>query len=416
MEIENRASFDKILKTSHELLQTHDLDVLLEQILTELRNAVNCDAGSIYLVEGQALKFSYTQNATLQKKLPFGKKLVYSTFNVKIDSKSIVGYVASTGLAVNVANVYRIDNYQPYSFDKHFDETTNYHTQSMLTVPIINSMEKTIGAIQLINAIGYNQDIRSFDSIDESIVKIFADNAAIAIEHAQMTRSMIMRINKALELHDPEETMEHNNRIAAYTIEIYENWARKKGIPEREINKKRDILRMAAMLHDIGKLLVPIEILQKKYNELTNEELIILKKSPIYSMKFFPDNYSSFDDMAQIIALNYCENWDGSGYPGHINTESFLPLPGYEKADGNAFGKTGEEIPIYARIVAVTAAYDTLVCESTDSITATNAVNTIMAQSGKRFDPEVVSAFANCLEMINSISARYKNATPQVPT
>jgi len=409
MEIDNRIDFNKILKISHELLQTHDLDVLLEQMLTELRATINCDAGSIYLIEGQTLKFSYTQNYTLQKKLPFGKKLIYSTFNVKIDNKSIVGYVVSNGLAVSIANVYHIDAYQPYSFDKHFDETTNYRTQSMLTVPIINSIEKPIGAIQLINAMNPDQSIRSFNTIDESTVKIFADNAAIAIEHAQMTRSMIMRINKMLELHDPKETTNHNNRIAAYAIEIYESWAHKKGIPEREINKKRDILRMAAMLHDIGKLLVPSEILQKKYNELTSDELVTLKKAPIYSMKFFPNNYSSFDDMAQIIALNYCENWDGSGFPGHVNTESSLPLPGYAKADGSAFGKTGEEIPIYARIVAVADAYDALVYESTDTAIAKMAINTIMAQSGKRFDPDVVSAFVNCLEIINSISARYKD-------
>lgn len=409
MEMTNRADFNRILKTSHELLQTHDLDVLLEQMLTELRTAVNCDAGSIYLVEGQALKFSHTQNATLQKKLPLGKKLIYSTFNVKIDNQSIVGYVASTGLAVNVANVYRLDNFQPYSFDKHFDETTNYRTQSMLTAPIINSMEKTIGAIQLINALDNNQDIRSFDAVDESIVKLFANNAAIAIEHAQMNRGMLMRINKALELHDPKETINHNNRVAAYAVEIYESWALKKGIPAREIHKTCDLMRMAAMLHDIGKLLIPTAILQKKPQELSRDELSMLQKSPIYSMKFFPDSNSSFDDMAQIIALNYCENWDGTGFPGHVDTTSFLPLPGYAKTDGSAFGKAREEIPICARIVAVAAAYDDLLDDTTESNTAAAAVNTIMAQSGKKFDPEVISAFAGCLENLNALNARYKN-------
>lgn len=402
MATNDQINFDRILKITRELLQIHDIDMLLEHMLTEIRSFVSADAGSIYLVEGSKLKFSYTQNSTLQKKLPFGKKLIYSTFTMQINNSSIAGYVANTGVLTNISDAYRIDSFQPYSFDKHFDEISGYRTQSVLTVPIKNSLGKVVGVIQLINSIGTDQLIRPFTNTEESIVQLFADNAAIIIEHAKMTRSMIICMNKMVELHDPTAMVEHNSRVAAYAVEIYEAWAYKKGIPERQIQNNRDILRMAAMLYDVGKISVPSEILKKHYDELTLDERKTFEKYTVYGASLFPDAYSDFEEMARSIALNHHENWDGSGYPGHVQ-ENGLPQPGYTKIDGTAFGKAGDEIPIYARIVALAIFYDNLI----HSPIKNDSVNIILAESGKKFDPDVVAAFISCLEVINSINERY---------
>ncbi len=407
--------FDKVLKITHELLQIQDIDMLLERMLTEVRGIVGADAGSIYIVEGAELKFSYTQNSTLQKKLPFGKKLVYSTFSIPINNQSIAGYVANTGMLVNIADAYHIDSFQPYSFGKHFDETTGYRTQSVLSVPIKMVGGKVIGVIQLINALNVDKTIRYFTTTEEAIVQLFADSAAIAISHAKMMRSMIMRVNKMIELHVPSESMWHADRVAAYSVEIYEIWARKKGTPEREIQHNRDTLRMAAMFHDIGKISIP-EAIVRKEGELSAAEASIMREHPIYGARFFTDIYSDFEEMARTIALNHHERWDGAGFPGHINVDNGLPMPGYEKEDGKAFGKSGAEIPIYARIVALANTYDVLTFKFVigsgevfpDKAVRDKAVETILAGSGTQFDPEVVVAFASCLDVINSISDRYK--------
>ncbi len=66
----------KLINLGIEIFQVKDIDVLLERILLEARKLVNADAGSIYIKEGDKLKFSYTQNDTLQKRLPLGKKLI----------------------------------------------------------------------------------------------------------------------------------------------------------------------------------------------------------------------------------------------------------------------------------------------------------------------------------------------------
>jgi hypothetical protein len=65
--------------------------------------------------------FSYTQNDTLHKKLPQGANLIYSTFKIPINTKSIAGYVASTGCALNITDVYDLEATSPYRFSKQFD-------------------------------------------------------------------------------------------------------------------------------------------------------------------------------------------------------------------------------------------------------------------------------------------------------
>jgi putative nucleotidyltransferase with HDIG domain len=404
----NQTRLDKVFRTSSELLQIQDLDMLLERMLSEVRSIVGADAGSIYIITDNQLKFSYTQNDTLQKKLPFGKKLIYSTFSIPINNKSIAGYVATTGISVNISDAYRIDKFQPYSFDQQFDETTGYRTQSVLAVPIKSYIGKVSGVIQLINAMNPDRTMRPFTSLEEPIVQVFADSAAVAIDHAQMTRAMIVRTISMIELHDPTETVQHANRVAAYAVEIYEQWAHKKGIPEREIQHNRDVMRMAAMLHDVGKIAIPDSIL-KRENLLNPEEAKIFQNHTIAGAKLFTNVFSPFDEMARAIALNHHERWDGNGYPGHVRIEDGKPLPGYEKPDGTAYGKSGNEIPVPARIAAIANTYDTLTHELAVSrkIDEKQAIEMIMADSGKQFDPDMVSAFLNCIDVIRSISARY---------
>ena len=399
--------FNQATKVALELFQIQDIDLLLERMLTEVRKITNADAGSIFLLENKQLKFSYTQNETMQNKLPFGKKFPYSTQYIPINSKSIVGHTVLTGTIINIADAYQLDSSKPYSFNKTYDETIGYHSQSILAVPIKTLSGKTIGAIQLINARDKNKEVRLFSPAEEPLVQIFADSAAIAIDRAQMVRSMILHMIDMIEMHDHKETKQHANRVGAYATEIYETWAHKKGINEQEIQHKRDLLRISAMLHNIGKIAVPKELLEKqaRNEELTPEENLIIKNHTIYGARFFKNAASNLDEMAQDIALRHHERWDGNGYPGHINIDTGEPLPGYQKTDGTAFGLRGNEIPIYARIVALANVY-----EMTNHVSAADEekiIAKIMNDSGKFFDPEVVVAFLSCLDILKAINKSF---------
>ena len=398
----------QIINLGIEIAQYKDVDLLLERILTLARQFVNAEAGSIYIKEDKRLKFSYTQNDLLQKKLPPGKKLVYSTFSIPINNESISGYVAYTGEMLNIPDVYKISPGASYSFDKGYDEISRYRTQSVLTFPLKTGRGGTIGVLQLINAKGTNNGIIPFAKEDEPFIKHFANNAAIAIERAQMTRAIILRVIKMAELRDPKETGAHVNRVASYAVEIYETWASGRGVSNEEIQKNKDILRMGAMLHDVGKVAISDAIL-KKPARLDPEEYEIMKQHTYLGARLFSDLYSEFDEAASIIALNHHERWDGKGYPGHVNPMTGKPIPGYEDEKGGATGKKAEETPPFGRIVAVADVYDALSSKRVykDPWDESAVLENLRSEAGKQFDPDMIDAFFSSLDMIRNIAKRY---------
>lgn len=396
----------EIIRLDTELSTVQDLDILLERILTEAREISIADAGSIYIREEDDLIFSYVQNATQQKKLPPGQKLIYSTFRVKISTESISGYVAETGQTLSIPDVYEIDKDAPYSFDSSYDRISSYKTTSMLTVPLKSSRGDIIGVLQIINKHDPEGRVVSFDSEDEVICQHFASTASMALQRAQLTRALILRLIAMAELRDPKETGPHVNRVATYATEIYERWAKNRNISKEEINKARDVLRMAAMVHDVGKVAIPDRIL-KKPGKLTKAERRIMEGHTFLGARLFIDTQSQFDEVAVQTALRHHENWDGTGYPGHVNVKTGA----LERLDmkGNAPLLKSEEIPLFGRFVAIADVYDALISKRVykDAWPEEKVLTEIKELSGKKFDPDIVVAFFQSLDILRSVARRY---------
>ena len=83
---DRKQKLTRLIQFGVEVSQIADLDLLLEKVLTEARRMLNSDAGSIYIKDEEFLKFSYSQNDTMQEKLGKNKKLIYTTFSVPIDA------------------------------------------------------------------------------------------------------------------------------------------------------------------------------------------------------------------------------------------------------------------------------------------------------------------------------------------
>jgi putative nucleotidyltransferase with HDIG domain len=172
---------------------------------------------------------------------------------------------------------------------------------------------------------------------------------------------------KALELRD-EETEGHSRRVVEEAVEL----ARRMGMPEEEIVH----LRRGAILHDIGKMIIPDEILRKP-GPLTPSEWLIVKKHPEAAYELLkPIPY-----LQKAIDIPYChhEHWDGSGYPR---------------------GLKGEEIPLAARIFSVVDVWDALLSDRSYSKawSREDALSYIHENAGKLFDPQVVAVFLKFVE------------------
>jgi len=397
-----------ITQISLDINEVKDVDMLLERILTKIRRFFNADAGSMYLKHGDMLRFSFTQNDTLQKRLGPGKKLIYSTFSIPINNQSISGYVASNKKLVNIPDVYGMSGSEPYRFDAEFDELSDYRCKSMLAVPMTNQRGDVLGVVQIINAQNERGDVIPFSPADELAIMHFATSAALAIERAQMTRNIILRMISVAELRDPTETGPHANRVAAFSVEIFETWARENGLPIEEINRQKDILRMAAMLHDVGKVAVS-DLILKKPGKLTPKEFEVVKSHTYLGARLFHERRSELDEMAVQVALNHHEKWNGTGYPGHVDPLTGKPISGFAGPGREPRPKQGEDIPIYGRIVAVADVYDALRSRRTykKPWAETRVLEEMERGAGTHFDPAVIRAFFSTLDVLRSLADRY---------
>jgi putative methionine-R-sulfoxide reductase with GAF domain len=181
--------------------------------------------------------------------------------------------------------------------------------------------------------------------------------------------------SRALHLRD-KETDDHTQRV----LEISMRLAELMGLQgERLMHFQR-----GAILHDIGKMGIPDEILLKSAS-LTEEEWQVMRKHPVYAQILI----SPIEYLAPALQIPYYhhEKWDGTGYP---------------------FGLKGTEIPLEARIFAVVDVWDALRSDRPyrKGLSDVEALKYIQEQSGKHFDPEVVTVFVKMLEQIDYESKR----------
>ncbi|MCK5133545.1 MAG: HD domain-containing protein [Candidatus Sabulitectum sp.] len=375
---------ERVLAAGTILVNIGDIDILLEQILTEARFFTNADAGSIYTVEGDVLSFCHSQNETIVAR---GERIPYTRFTIPKSKTSMAGYVACTGEILNIDDVRKIPVEAPYSFDDSYDKIAIYRTRSMLTLPLINNRQTVVGVLQLINARANQREFIPFHSTMELLGKYYATLGALALERAMMTRTLLMRMVNMTEFRDPKETGPHVNRVGSYSVAIYDSWAKANEVEETDRIHNRDVLRMAAMLHDVGKTGIS-DIILKKPDRLTSDERNTMEKHCFIGAEVLRNCESTFDEMARNIALSHHENWDGSGYPQ---------------------GLKGDEIPFMARITAIADVFDALSSRRAykdpwpDHLVTEEMEKLFVS----KFDPDLKFHFTSQLEVLKEIMETY---------
>ena len=178
------------------------------------------------------------------------------------------------------------------------------------------------------------------------------------------------------------ETGQHVKRVAAYT----EILCRAMGLSEEETWK----ISVASMMHDVGKICVPREILHKP-GKLTEEEFSEIKKHVDYGHKLLENSSGEVMRLAANIAWQHHERYDGKGYQNELS---------------------GEKIDIYARAVAVADVFDALVSKRCykKSWTPTQAREEILNQSGRQFDPQITKLFDEHFDEFLKVMEDYPDA------
>jgi HD-GYP domain-containing protein (c-di-GMP phosphodiesterase class II) len=379
---------DELLKLTEigiALTSMHNLDELLEMIVREARGFTSADAGSLYLREGEHLRFAVSQNDTLKERLgPEGERALFSPFTVPINEDSISGYVAATKQNLNIPDVHIISDESPYDFNPDFDDRNNYRSQSMLTVPMVDRWENVHGVLQLINA---TQDGRvvPFVAEQERLVRSLASQAAVAVNNARLTAEIkqvhldtIYRLSVAAEYKD-KDTAQHIRRMSHYSAAL----ARKLGWSEPEV----ELILYASPMHDVGKIGIPDAILLKP-GRLTDEERSVMQDHTTIGARIMAGSDSELLRLSEEVALTHHEKWDGTGYPRNLK---------------------GVEISKVGRIVAVADVFDALSSKRVykGAMGLEESLEIIQKDAGTHFDPESVTAFSEIMDEVRGIHDRY---------
>lgn len=404
---ELRGRIDSLTRLGVELSRIHDFHLLMERILSEARALVGADAGTIYVREGDSLRFAFSQNDTLEQPGRHSSTR-FSSLVVPVSARSIAGWCAMSGELVNVPDAYGLDPGAPFRFDQSYDAVTGYRTRSVVAVPLRNANDVVLGVLQLLNpgATASHRDHR-FTQDDERLVEHFASMATVVIERAQLTESVILRMIRMAAVRDPAETGPHIERVAGYSMVLFDEWARRRGFEGPGFERQRDRLRIAAKLHDVGKIGISDAIL-KKPGRLDPDEVRQMQQHTIIGARLFADSPTQFDETARDVVLNHHERWDGGGYPGYVDLDG-RPLVDPATGQRRAGGKKGEDIPLFARIVGLADVFDALSSRRAykDAWDEDKVLEFVRAESGRHFDPELVDILFARLEEVRAVRAAH---------
>ena len=168
------------------LTSERDLALLPARILTAARRFTHAEAGTLYLRDGDRLRFVVVQNDVLARRL--GEREMQRLFesHLPLSAQSLAGYVALSGDVLRVSDVYEIPTDRPYVFNRAVDAETGYRTRSVLVVPLKEPAGNVIGVLQLINALDARTQIAPFDPHYEELIRALASQATVAVRNAQL--------------------------------------------------------------------------------------------------------------------------------------------------------------------------------------------------------------------------------------
>lgn len=357
--IENKKKIERLehlIEITKFVNSTLNLNALLDRMLEISTNVLNAEAGSILLLDEDKdeLVFAAATGEKSDKikeiRVPVGE--------------GVVGWVAREDKPVLIA-----DAQNDPRFFKKADQKTKFKTKTIVAVPL-KTKDKLIGVVEILN----KKDNSLFNEEDVNLLEALSNQAAVAIENAKLYENLkelflntVKSLAAAIETKDIY-TRGHSERVTHYSLII----AKKLGIKADEFEN----LRLAALLHDIGKIGIDESILRKPA-KLSLPEFEEIKKHPIYAANIL----ESIPQLKAIIPIikHHHERYDGNGYPSALK---------------------GKDIPYFSRIIAIADTFDAMSSNRPyrQALPIDICLQEIINCSGTQFDPEIAVIAHNALK------------------
>src|SRR5262245_58090323 len=176
----------ELIQIGISLTSERDLAALPVRILTAARRFTHAEAGTVYLRDGDRLRFAAVQNDVLARRL--GEREMQRLFqsDLQLNRPSLAGHVALSRDILYLADAYDIPTDRPYAFNPAIDALTGYRTRSVLVVPLMEPTGNVIGVLQLINALDSRNKIVPFDPDYGELIRALASLATVAVRNAQL--------------------------------------------------------------------------------------------------------------------------------------------------------------------------------------------------------------------------------------
>lgn len=321
--------FREILEIGILLAMEKNHNRLFELIVENAMDITHCDGGTLYLASDNQLEFKIMRTVSLDI-YRGGDGKVIDLPPVPLREENVCSYSGIHRETINIADVYDSDKFD-FSGPKRYDSLTGFRTKSMLVIPLENHEHELIGVLQLMNAMDKENRVIPFDPAFEKIILSLASQTAIAISnmrYLQEIKELLYSFVEAMAVVIDQRTpynANHTKNVAMYTAGFADflNREYKKGRCRIYLDSnQKEQLVLAAGLHDIGKMSVPLSVMNKATRLGSHIDEVIARFEQIRS-------YYKIDYYENRISREYCEEQcryltEAEEFVKELNDRSFL--------------------------------------------------------------------------------------------
>lgn len=346
----NREELKEIIDVGITLTTEKNKIRLIESILEKAIKLSNCDAGTLYLYRNDRLEYM-VRKIVSQGIVEGGSEGVILLPPISMSEENVCSYAAIHKELINLTD---ISHHTQFDFLdlKRNDLLTGYHTESMLVVPMEDGMGELMGVLQLINAMDVDGKIISFSEEDEFIIRSLSSQAGVAIANMMYVEeikfqlySFVEAFATAVDAQTPYNAL-HARKVTSYVgiLADYINKKHKQGLCEEYFDENRkEQLVLAAALHDIGKMTIPLSVMNKATRldthlaeiEKRMELLLAYYQIDLLKGRITQETYEEMCELIQEV-LEFVHKVNNAGIldDGQIAYAEELATRFYEKEDG----------------------------------------------------------------------------------